>query len=346
MNNTFKVQKSLSVRASGSTALDVQGNSGQLFSVDDNLEGVLASVNDISGLPILEVSSDDKVVMGTFGENTLVVSGSKVGIKTDNPINDLEVNGTAELIDDVFMDGNLNMSTSSLSEGVFGTVPKFDNSSIDGTLESWYKFRKKLYEGVEGGKLFTNPIVSTYSLVYTVAFAYIGGVLSPNGDIHFVPRNANRGQKINTSGVVSTYSLVYTTTAAYEGGVLSPNGDIHFVPRSAAVGQKVDINGVVSTYSLVYTVANAYTGGVLHPNGDIHFVPFSAAVGQKVDINGVVSTYSLAYTTTNAYESGFISPNGDIYFVPTNAAVGQKIENTSGFKFPKSVILSPHYNKV
>ena len=82
-------------------------------------------------------------------------------------------------------------------------------------------------------------VVSTYSLVYTVASAYYGGVLASNGDIHFVPYSATRGQKISSAEVVSTYSLFYTTTSAYAGGVLAPNGDIHFVPCSAAIGQKI-----------------------------------------------------------------------------------------------------------
>jgi hypothetical protein len=75
--------------------------------------------------------------------------------------------------------------------------------------------------------------------VYTTTNAYIGGVLAPNGDIHFIPHNANRGQKISRSGVVSTYALAYTTAAAYHGGVLQPNGDIHFVQRSGVRGQKI-----------------------------------------------------------------------------------------------------------
>jgi hypothetical protein len=28
--------------------------------------------------------------------------------------------------------------------------------------------------------------------------AYFGGVLAPNGDIHFIPASANRGQQIST----------------------------------------------------------------------------------------------------------------------------------------------------
>ena len=84
-----------------------------------------------------------------------------------------------------------------------------------------------------------NQVGSTYSLVYTAVAAYYGGVLAPNGDIHFVPLNATVGQKISPAGLVSTYSLVYTVVGAYHGGVLAPNGDIHFVPYFATVGQKI-----------------------------------------------------------------------------------------------------------
>jgi hypothetical protein len=219
------------------------------------------------------------------------------------------------------------------STATAGGVPNCDNSSIGTDLSGWSAFQAALQSGVTGGTLFgnnsTNGIVSTYSLVYTVSSGFIGGVLAPNGDIHFVPRNANKGQKISATGVVSTYSLVYTVAGAYEGGVLASNGDIYFVPYSAVRGQKISASGVVSTYSLVYTVAGAYTGGVLAPNGDIHFVPRDAVRGQKVSVAGVVSTYSLVYTAAQAYEGGVLAPNGDIHFVPYNANIGQKISAAS-----------------
>ena len=116
-------------------------------------------------------------------------------------------------------------------------LPTFDNSSITTNLNAWNKFKPYLQKNT--GQLFNVPVVSTYSLVYTYVTAYYGGVLAPNGDIHFVPRYATVGQKISSAGVVSTYSLVYTVANAYIGGVLAPNGDIHFVPYSAIVGQKI-----------------------------------------------------------------------------------------------------------
>ncbi len=221
------------------------------------------------------------------------------------------------------------------SDATEGTVPTADNSSVGTDLYAWTNLKKQLDAGVINGVPYANGnisgMVSTYSLVYTVAnTAYAGGVLAPNGDIHFVPLSGVRGQKVNyLTGTVSTYSLVYTTSGAYIGGVLAPNGDIHFVPHGANRGQKINASGVVSTYSLVYTINQAYAGGVLAPNGDIHFVPHLAVRGQKVSVAGVVSTYSLVYTASQAYFGGVLAPNGDIHFVPYNASVGQKI-STAG----------------
>jgi len=75
----------VTIEGSGSTILSVEGSQGQLFSVTDQLSGSLFKVSDISGTPILEVDSADRVTMGTYGSNTLVVTGSEVGIGTADP---------------------------------------------------------------------------------------------------------------------------------------------------------------------------------------------------------------------------------------------------------------------
>lgn len=56
------------IYGSGTTTpiFSIQGSSGELFSVSDSLIGSLFSVNDISGLPILETFSDNTVLMGSY----------------------------------------------------------------------------------------------------------------------------------------------------------------------------------------------------------------------------------------------------------------------------------------
>lgn len=74
MAKEFKVKKGLLVEGSGSTGdlnlVDVQGTSGQLFSITDNLSGSIFSANDISGIPLLDVDSNGTVVGGISTEIT------------------------------------------------------------------------------------------------------------------------------------------------------------------------------------------------------------------------------------------------------------------------------------
>jgi len=63
-------QSILTIVGSGSSTsaplFTIQGSSGELVSVTDSLTGSLFSVNDISGLPILEVFSDNTTLMGSY----------------------------------------------------------------------------------------------------------------------------------------------------------------------------------------------------------------------------------------------------------------------------------------
>ena len=49
-----------------SPLFSIQGSSGELFSISDNLIGELFSVNDISGLPVLRAFDDDTVLIGSY----------------------------------------------------------------------------------------------------------------------------------------------------------------------------------------------------------------------------------------------------------------------------------------
>ena len=70
--------QNIEINGSGSTLFEVNGSSGQLFSITDSLSGSLFAVSDVSGLPILEVFSDDTIKMGSFNAEALEISGSDV----------------------------------------------------------------------------------------------------------------------------------------------------------------------------------------------------------------------------------------------------------------------------
>ena len=80
------------------TPLSITGASGSLFSVTDNFSGSLMSVSDVSGIPILEVHDDDRVVMGSYSNPGLIVTGSKVGIGTTSPDHQFQVRDTSNAV--------------------------------------------------------------------------------------------------------------------------------------------------------------------------------------------------------------------------------------------------------
>lgn len=70
------ISSSLVVLGSGSSQpiFTVQGSQGELFSVTDSLSGSLFSVNDISGLPVLEAFSDNTVLLGSYQAPALLTT--------------------------------------------------------------------------------------------------------------------------------------------------------------------------------------------------------------------------------------------------------------------------------
>ena len=70
----------LTVQGSGSAQpiFTVQGSQGELFSITDSLSGSLFSVNDISGLPILEVFSDSSTLIGNYQDPMLITTAKVV----------------------------------------------------------------------------------------------------------------------------------------------------------------------------------------------------------------------------------------------------------------------------
>jgi len=102
----------LNVRAdrgiTGSTVFKVDGNVGELFTVTDSLTGSLMSVNDISGLPILEVFDDNTILMGDYQAPSLYsTTKSVVATVTNYVVYQLE----ASLYTSVFFEYNVQNST-------------------------------------------------------------------------------------------------------------------------------------------------------------------------------------------------------------------------------------------
>ena len=87
-----------------SGTLSFEASAGQLFSITNNLSsGSIFSVNDISGIPSIDVDADGTILVGPYS-----TTGDKVGIGTTNPGYKLHVAGNTNI------DGTLTVNGSQI----------------------------------------------------------------------------------------------------------------------------------------------------------------------------------------------------------------------------------------
>lgn len=105
--------------------LSFSGSAGQLFSISDSLSGTIFSVNDISGIPSIEVDDTGEVRIAEFSGNVLI------GTSTDNG-NKLQVNGGGISVGGTTIidsSGNWVGSSSGFTSNTPGNVSAFAMSS-------------------------------------------------------------------------------------------------------------------------------------------------------------------------------------------------------------------------
>jgi hypothetical protein len=168
-----------------------EGSAGQLFSVTNNLtSGSIFSVNDVSGIPSIDVDADGTIELGPYGGN--------IGVGTTNPTQKLDVvgnirvrNGLYDVYNNVGAAGSVLTSTGA---GVSWTTP------LDATIPQ-------------------NSKTSGYTLQLSDVGKHIsittGGVIVPSsvfsaGDVISIYNDSSSDQTITATSV--TMYLAGTST--------------------------------------------------------------------------------------------------------------------------------------
>lgn len=90
----------------GSDMLSLSGNTGQLFSITDSQTGTIFTVNDISGVPSIEVFDTGKIQLAENFGNVLV------GTATDDGTNKVQIKGTVAITGNTTISGNTTVTGS------------------------------------------------------------------------------------------------------------------------------------------------------------------------------------------------------------------------------------------
>ena len=249
---------------SGSVVFSVEGTQGSLFSVDDSLSGSLMSVNDISGLPILEVFSDDRLVVGTYNSNALVVTGSRVGIGTNNPIAKLQVSG--------------NISGSSFTSSVSNGVGFLGTSSFAVTASF--------------SLTASNVVTASYALnALTASFALNasgggGGSGTVTGSLNYISKF--------TSTTTVGNSVMYETGSNIGIGTINPNAKLNINSSGSLVSGSV-VFSVEGTQGSLFSVDDSLSGSLMSVN-DISGLPILEVFSDDRLVVGTYNSNALVVT--------------------------------------------------
>lgn len=122
--------------------ISFSGSQGQLFSINNNLiSGTIFSVNDVSGIPSIEVDASGTITLARFGGNIAV---SKL-----TPNAKLDVNGNT------IITGTLNVTSNSTLAAVSGTTAQFTTLSGSTITGSTALFASDIF--VSGSRIGRGP---------------------------------------------------------------------------------------------------------------------------------------------------------------------------------------------
>ena len=102
--------------------LSFDGSAGQLFSITNDMTGTIFSVNDVSGIPSIEVDDDGTIRFAEYSGNVLIGTATDDGSK-------LQVNGSATVSNNITV-SNAYVAGSLIHEGDTDTFINFQNNLI------------------------------------------------------------------------------------------------------------------------------------------------------------------------------------------------------------------------
>jgi hypothetical protein len=206
-NTSTNTDITLRVYPTSNGTLSFEGSAGQLFSITNQLTGTLFSVNDVSGIPSIEVLDTGLVKLAQYNGN--------VGIGTANASYKLDVNGTARISGNLVF-SNTTSNGITFADGSRQTIAY--NPNIDTTQNTNIS--------ATNGKM---------ESAYTQANTAITNVSATNGKMESAYTQANTAIT-NVSATNGKMESAYNKANTSAGGVTSITGTTNQITANVAIG--------------------------------------------------------------------------------------------------------------
>ena len=284
-----------SVSGSGS-ALLFQGTQGQLFSITDNLSsGVIFSVADIAGLPLIEADASGDVKLGEFGRY--------VGVGSGVPEYGLDISASGRIQKGIVLSSYMPAVTTNTLYNEGGTL-KFNGSSIGGGGVDTYTSGVATYAS---GQAISNQssITSLLSASGTATSLIASSGIASYASGQAISNQGNIIALLSASGT-ATSLIASSGIATYASGQAIENEGLATYASGQAIANESDILAT----SGIAAYASGLNNYLLNPSGvggisitsDADFVIFSgdATLARSSELNYV--------SGVAVYASGQITP--------------------------------------
>ena len=303
------------------------GTYGTLFNISDSKDGILHSVNDVSGLPILQVTSLDYVQMGKWDKYSLVVNSDKVGVGLTAPSAFLHVAPSGSLTAPLIL-----ASGSSTQDLVRITQVGSGNALV-----------------VEDS---TNPDTTPFVVDAT---GNVGvGTASPSTKLH-VFSTTSGAFRLQDTTQVNRYILISDANGVGTWGspsslnIVTASGTTNYVPRWVGTTNLSATGSIYDTGSLV-GIGITNSAAVLHVSNASTTVPLIIASGSSttdlVRITQVGAGNALVIEDSTNPDStpfvitgdgrvgvGITGPSASLHILGGTATTVFKVDGTSGELF-------------
>lgn len=267
--------------------LSVSGTSGQLFSISDSMTGTIFAVNDISGIPSIEVFDTGKVQIAELGGNILI------GSSADDGTNKVQITGKLKTTDSLTITKDWNVTDGNAGLYLNGVTGNRIDYNVNGVAAPTFTTRSAgtkivLYPaisgttsdfalGIEGSTLWTSVANSGHlfkwyhgiSNTMTLTSAGLGiGITYPSAKVHSISTTEQLRLGYDASN--------YTAFTVNSGGnlTITPSGTSSNINSSLGAG-----SGCITTGS--YSTAFGYNTSSTNPGQfSVGYSPAESGVAQ------------------------------------------------------------------